>query len=93
MFEYIDWVLAVLDPPAPGEFDWIACAVWGMHGTHYVSRRETRARILALVDPDAIPPGLLTFWWLNDHATVAMGGGEPLAPYLEPMRDTAWTID
>jgi predicted ATPase len=92
-YEYIDWVLEILDPPAPHDLDWIEGALWGMYMTHFVARSEDRARILARVDPDAIPPGMLTFAWLNDHASVAIASHEPLTPFLRPMLDTAMAID
>src|SRR5450432_3198119 len=60
---------------------------------HFVARSEDRARILARVDPDAIPPGVLTCLWLNDHASIAIAGREPLAPFLQPMLDTASSVD
>ncbi len=61
--------------------------------THFVARGEDRARILAGVDPAAIPPGVLTFVWLNDHASIAVTGHEPLVPFLQPMLDTVSAID
>jgi predicted ATPase/class 3 adenylate cyclase len=92
-YECIDWALAVIDPPAPEDLDWMGCALWGIYATHFVARSENRARIVALVDPDAIPPGVLSYAWLNDHASIAIAEGEPLVPYLQPMLDIATGID
>jgi hypothetical protein len=92
-YECIDWVLRVLDPPVPHDLDWIGCAIWGMYMTHFVARSEDRAHILSRVDPHAIPPGVLTFAWLNDHASIAIASHEPLTPFLQPMLDTASTIE
>jgi hypothetical protein len=80
-------------PARPHDRDWIGCAIWGIYLTHLVARSEDRAHILAVVDPDAIPLGVLTFAWLNDHASIAIANREPLAPFLQPMLDTASAID
>jgi hypothetical protein len=92
-YECIDWVLEVLDPPAPHDVDWLGCAIWGMYLTHFVARGEDRAHMLSRVDPDAIPSGVLRFAWLNDHASIAIASHEPLTPFLQPMLDTATAID
>ena len=92
-FEYIDWVLEIVEPPAPNDREWIECAILGLHTTHFVARSDDRARIVALVDPDAIPPGYLTFLWLNTHASIAIERREPLAPFLKPMFDAATAND
>jgi predicted ATPase len=92
-FEYIDWVLEILDPPAPHDVDWMTCAMWGTFATHFVAGRDEHARILARVDPDAIPPGVLRFMWLNDRAAVAIADHQTVLPFLQPMLDTAAAID
>jgi predicted ATPase/class 3 adenylate cyclase len=92
-FEYIDWVMEVLDPPAPQDVDWMSCAMWGTFATHFVARRDEHGRILARVDPDAIPSGVLRFMWLNDRAAVAIADHKPVVPFLQPMLDSAAAID
>jgi hypothetical protein len=92
-YEYIDWVLEILDPPAPADLDWIRCAMWGMFTTHFVARSEARARIVAGVDPEAIPPGVLRYTWLTDQASIAIAKGESPAPFLQAMLDSASTIE
>jgi predicted ATPase len=92
-YEYIDWVTRILEPPAPTDHDWIECALMGMLTTPYVDRVETRAHILSLVDPDAIPPDHLRYMWLWDQYTAALGRHEPLEPFLQPLFDAATTLE
>jgi hypothetical protein len=92
-YEYIDWALEILDPPAPEDHDWIGCAVLAVWATQYVGRSEDRTQIRALVDPDAIPPGVLSFWWLKSHASDALDSGGNAIKFLEPMLQIATAID
>jgi hypothetical protein len=91
-YEYIDWVLEVLDGPVADDVNWIGCAMWGMHATHFVGRSESRAQILARVDPETVPPGALRVIWLNDKASIAIAEGTTPAPFLHPMLDAGTTI-
>jgi predicted ATPase/class 3 adenylate cyclase len=92
-FEFIDWAMAVLDPPAPSDPDWIGTALWAAALTTFLPGNENCGAIVANIDPDAIPPGLSSYLWLWHQVGDAILAGDDTVPFLQPMLDVATSLD
>lgn len=92
-FEYIDWAVAVIDPAKPDDPDWIGTALWAAYGVDFAGRRGDIDTLLAEVEPDLIPPGMLSYMWSFQRLVDAFMRGEDIIPLLRPHLDLAATPD